>query len=394
MWPGQTSPVTVRAPVTGPPAAPSAVPASFLKSPDAEFLEALLNQLPAGLMAVDASGQLQALNEEASRQWGLEPSAPWPSADTLRWETSEGQPLSDTSTPLARALRGEFLQSERCVLWRPDGGRLPVRCEARPLRGADGIRGAVLLTWPLPARAAAASGEPEGEERARDEFLAIVSHELRTPLNAVLGWASVLRQRKVDAAMLAKGLETIERNARIQARLVEDLLDLGRVISGKLKVGMSPLEPRAFIQAAVETVRSAAEAKGVTLEARLVAADGMQVSGDAERLQQVMWNLLSNAVKFTPGGGQVLVRAFPEGRQLVVEVRDTGMGIPASFMGHLFERFRQADAGPVKTQRGLGLGLALVRHLVELHGGTVSAHSDGQDQGSTFRVALPLLRPT
>jgi signal transduction histidine kinase len=372
------------------------VPASFLKSPDAEFLETLLSQLPAGLMAVDATGQLQALNEEAARQWGLEPSAPWPSTDALRWETPEGQPLSPTSTPLSRALRGEFLQAERCVLWRQDGERLLVRCEARPLRGADGIRGAVLLTWSLPdrARTASAHGEPEGEERARDEFLAIVSHELRTPLNAVLGWASVLRQRKVDAAMLAKGLETIERNARIQARLVEDLLDLGRVISGKLKVGMTPLEPRGFIQAAVETVRSAAEAKGVTLEARLVAADGLQVSGDAERLQQVVWNLLSNAVKFTPGGGHVLVRAFPQGHQLVVEVQDTGMGIPQSFMAHLFERFRQADAGPVKTQRGLGLGLALVRHLVELHGGTVSAHSDGQDKGSTFRVQLPLLRPT
>nr|WP_246357223.1 HAMP domain-containing sensor histidine kinase [Pyxidicoccus fallax] len=227
----------------------------------------------------------------------------------------------------------------------------------------------------------------------RDEFLAVVSHELRTPLNAVLGWASVLRQRKLDANMTQKALETIERNARVQARLVEDLLDLGRVVSGKLKVGMRPLEPRAFIQAALETVRSAAEARHVTLEAELDGADGLSVSGDPERLQQVVWNLLANAVKFTPAGGRVMVRAQGLDGQLLIEVQDTGMGIPAEFMPHLFERFQQADTGPVKTQRGLGLGLALVRHLVELHGGTVSAFSEGQDRGSTFRVYLPLLRP-
>jgi signal transduction histidine kinase len=230
-----------------------------------------------------------------------------------------------------------------------------------------------------------------GAERALDEFLAIVSHELRTPLNAVLGWASVLRQRKVDANMMEKALDSIERNARVQARLVEDLLDLGRVVSGKLRVTLRPLEPRSFIAAALETMRSAAEAKGVALEATLEALSGLTISGDLDRLQQVVWNLLANAVKFTPRGGKVHLRAYAKADQLVVEVQDTGIGIPASFMPYLFERFRQADVGQVKAQRGLGLGLALVRHLVELHGGTVSASSEGEGRGSTFRIFLPLL---
>jgi signal transduction histidine kinase len=371
------------------------VPASNLTTDEPELLGLLLAQLPAGLVVVDASGRLWLLNAAAALQWGLEPSAPLPPAEALTWSTPEGTPLPASDTPLARALRGEHLQAERSLLRRRDGSTLAVRCDARPLLGAEGVRGAMLLTQPVMESPGAAPPKdapaPVDAERGRDEFLAMVSHELRTPLNAVLGWASVLRGRKVTPSMMEKALESIERNARIQARLVEDLLDLGRVVSGKLRVGLRPLEPRGFIQASLETVRSAAEAKGVVLEAALEGADGLTVSGDPERLQQVVWNLLSNAVKFTPAGGRVLVRALAEGGQLVVEVRDTGMGIPADFMPHLFVRFRQADAGQVKAQRGLGLGLALVRHLVELHGGTVSAHSEGEGRGSTFRVCLPLV---
>jgi signal transduction histidine kinase len=356
----------------------------------------LLAQLPAGLIAVDASGKIELFNAAAAHQWGLDPSALPLNAEALAWCTPQGDALPASSTPLARALRGESLQAERYTLRRQDGTLLKVQCDARPLMGAEGIRGALVLSQPLPQDSSASSStrqaqpEPASAERALDEFLAIVSHELRTPLNAVLGWASLLRQKKVDAPMMEKALDSIERNARVQARLVEDLLDLGRVVSGKMRVSLRPLEPRSFIAAALETMRSAADAKGVAMEVTLETASSLTISGDPERLQQVVWNLLTNAVKFTPRGGKVHLRAFTEAGQLVVEVQDTGMGIPASFMPYLFERFRQADDGQVKAQRGLGLGLALVRHLVELHGGTVSAASEGEGRGSTFRIFLPL----
>jgi signal transduction histidine kinase len=268
-----------------------------------------------------------------------------------------------------------------------------VWCGARPLRHGGAVVAAVLLT-----RSAADSVDAErarqaaeAANRMKDEFLAMVSHELRTPLHAVLGWASILRQRKADPRAWEKGLEAIERNARVQAKLVEDLLDLSRIVSGKLHVALRPMDPLPTLQAAVDVVRPTSEAKGVALEVSTEAAAGCTVSGDPDRLQQVVWNLLVNAVKFTPAGGRVELRAGCEGGQLAIEVRDTGEGIPPDFMPFLFERFRQAHTGPVRTQLGLGLGLALVRHVVELHGGGVSAQSAGPGQGSTFRVVLPLL---
>jgi PAS domain S-box-containing protein len=367
-----------------------------LQTDDPEFLSALLTQVPVALVAVDVSGQIRLLNPAAARLWGLTPPALPAHSEALGWCTREGVPLSAGEAPPQRALRGEHLHAERYLLQRQDGSRLGVKCDAHPLLGAEGLKGAVLVIHPLPEEASTPTTElrlteQDSYQQLRDEFLATVSHELRTPLNAVLGWANVLRHRKLDARTTEKALETIERNARVQARLVDDLLDLGRIISGKLRVGLRPLEPRGFILAAVETVRSAAEAKGVSLEAALELPAGLMVSGDPERLQQVVWNLLANAVKFTPGGGRVQVRARAEPGQLVVEVQDSGIGISADFMPHLFERFRQAEGGPVKGQRGLGLGLALVRHLVELHGGTVSAQSQGAGQGATFRVTLPAM---
>jgi PAS domain S-box-containing protein len=224
----------------------------------------------------------------------------------------------------------------------------------------------------------------------KDEFLATLSHELRTPLGAILGWSHVLRYGSKEEAELNKGLEIIERNARVQTQLVEDLLDMGRIVSGKLRLDIQPVLPVSFIEAAIETVRPASEAKGIRLEKMLDPAAG-PIPGDPGRLQQVLWNLLSNAIKFTPKGGKVQVLLERVDSNIEISVADTGMGIKPEFLPHVFERFRQADPSSTRSFGGLGLGLAIVKHLVELHGGTVRVESSGEGQGTTFTVSLPLM---
>jgi PAS domain S-box-containing protein len=232
--------------------------------------------------------------------------------------------------------------------------------------------------------------ESQAANRAKDEFLAVMSHELRTPLTAVLGWTQILRgSRKDDAAVREKGLEVIERNARSLAQLIEDVLDVSRILTGKLTLHRKAVELTGVVQAAVEVVRPRAEQKGLTLAVVLEAGEG-QVTGDPSRLQQVFWNLLANAVKFTSEGGRVEVKVERSGAEWQVRVKDTGQGIRAEALPHLFERFWQADGSSTREHGGLGLGLAIVRHLVELHGGTVEAESAGLGHGSTFTVKLPV----
>jgi PAS domain S-box-containing protein len=225
--------------------------------------------------------------------------------------------------------------------------------------------------------------------RIKDEFLATLSHELRTPLTAILGWASMLAAGSLDAQETARAIATIERNARAQCQIVEDVLDVSRIITGKLRLEMRPVELRALVQDAVESVRPAAEAKGVYLST-LLAPDAGEVTADPNRLQQVMWNLLSNAVKFTPAGGRVEVELRRDGVRTSLRVSDTGEGIAQEFLPYVFDRFRQADMGTTRQHGGLGLGLSIVRHLVELHGGEVSAESAGRGLGSVFTLHLPL----
>ncbi|MFN2484256.1 MAG: ATP-binding protein [Candidatus Limnocylindria bacterium] len=224
--------------------------------------------------------------------------------------------------------------------------------------------------------------------RAKDEFLSELAHELRTPLTAILGWASLLRQRQFDQAVLARGLETIELSARAQAELIDDLSDLSRVVSGKLRLEIRPVDLRLAVQTALEGARPSAEAKGIRLEAAIPGVP-CPVRGDRNRLQQVMGNLLTNAVKFTPEGGTVSVSLERGDDQIRLEVADTGIGIAADLLPYVFDRFRQADDASTRAHGGLGLGLSIVRHLVELHGGSVSAHSDGDGLGARFSVALP-----
>ncbi len=241
-----------------------------------------------------------------------------------------------------------------------------------------------------------ARAEAERSSQMKDEFLATLSHELRTPLSAILGWSQVLRRGSRDGADLQRGLQTIERNARAQAQLIEDLLDMSRITSGKVLLDMQAIQPASFIDAAIETVRPAADAKHIAIEKRY-AAPGAVVAGDTGRLQQVIWNLLSNAIKFTPRDGQVAVevneRDTPGGMVVAITVRDNGVGIRPEFITHVFERFRQEDASMTRRHGGLGLGLSIVKHLVEQHGGTVRAESPGEGLGASFTIELPRAEP-
>lgn len=238
-------------------------------------------------------------------------------------------------------------------------------------------------------RERSARADAERVSGLKDAFLANLSHELRTPLSAILGWSQVLRHHLSDNPELRHGLDAIERNARTQAQLIEDLLDMSRIASGKVRLDVQTTDPIAFIEAAVETVRPAAESKGVRVEKFLDPLAG-PISGDPGRLQQVIWNLLTNAVKFTPRGGKIQVVLKRVNSHIEISVADTGSGIRPEFLPHLFERFRQADPSTTRKHGGLGLGLSIVKQLVELHGGAVSAKSDGEDRGATFTVELPL----
>ncbi len=229
--------------------------------------------------------------------------------------------------------------------------------------------------------------QAQAANRAKDEFLATLSHELRTPLNAILGWARLLSTRQLDAAMSQRAIEIIDRNSRLQARLIEDLLDISRIITGKLRLEFRAVELRSIIDGAVEAVRPAAEARRVALDCEV--GEGHTILCDPGRMQQVIWNLLSNAIKFTPPGGSVSLTTSRSNGNVVITVSDTGTGIDPGFLPHVFDRFRQQDPATTRSHSGLGLGLSIVRHLVELHGGTVTAASEGTGRGATFTVSVP-----
>ncbi|BAC89180.1 PAS domain-containing sensor histidine kinase [Gloeobacter violaceus] len=252
------------------------------------------------------------------------------------------------------------------------------------------IENARLFEAEQTARALAeqARREAEAANRAKDEFLAVLSHELRTPLNPIIGFAQLLRRKSGLSAADYRALETIERNGRLQAQLIDDVLDVSRIISGKMRVELRAVDLLPVVAAAIEAVRSPAELKGICLSGRL--DDGATAVADPTRMQQVVWNLLTNAIKFTPEGGRVVIDLCRGDRTLLIRVSDSGIGISPDFLPYVFERFRQADGTSTRKHSGLGLGLAIVRHIVELHGGAVSAQSDGVGQGTTFCVELPL----
>jgi signal transduction histidine kinase/CheY-like chemotaxis protein len=292
-------------------------------------------------------------------------------------------------------------------------GHLPVRSYlAVPVKGLDGhVIGGLFFGHAEPAKfneqherlaagtAAWASvalenarlyAEAQEANRMKDDFLAVLSHELRTPLNAILGYSRLLRGNLLSGDQLERGLETVERNARWLTQIVEDVLDVSRIVSGKIRLDVQPVDLAGVIDNSVSTVQPAADAKGVKLHA-LIDPRAAPVSGDPDRLQQVVWNLLSNAVKFTPKGGRVQLRLERVDSHVEIVVTDTGVGIKKDFLPYVFERFRQGESGPARKTGGLGLGLAIVRHIVEMHGGVVLAESAGEGQGSTFTVTLPMM---
>jgi PAS domain S-box-containing protein len=234
-----------------------------------------------------------------------------------------------------------------------------------------------------------ARSEYEDASRSKDEFIALVSHELRSPLNAILGWTRILRQGRPDEELYQRATEIIERSARMQSQLIEDLMDTARIVRGKLKLEVHPVNLAPLIEKAMDVVRPAADARGIVLEATLD-READQITGDPDRLQQVVWNLLSNAVKFTDEGGRVEVRLGRVDPYIQISVSDTGRGISPEFMPYMFERYLQADASGARRKGGLGLGLSLVRQLVEMHGGSVYAESEGEGKGATFIVKLPV----
>jgi CheY-like chemotaxis protein/nitrogen-specific signal transduction histidine kinase len=230
----------------------------------------------------------------------------------------------------------------------------------------------------------------EESNRLKDEFLATVSHELRTPLTAILGWSRLLEDGSVDDTVSKQAIETICRNAKAQAQIVDDILDVSRIITGNLYLDLHPLQLAPVVKNAINVVRPTADAKGIKIDARVDATTAM-VSGDANRLQQVIWNVLSNAVKFTVSGGRVTVKLSQVGTTVEIKVSDTGQGISREFMPYLFDRFRQADSTTTRHHGGLGLGLAIARHLIEIHGGTIKAESAGEGCGATFTIKLPVI---
>jgi len=366
-----------------------------LRSPELApyWLSALIESADDAIISKTLEGIITSWNQGAERIFGY-------TADEVI-----GQPVTilipagqedEEPTILARLRAGERIEHYETVRVRKDGRRIDISLTVSPIKGPKGdIIGASKIARDITdqrqARKAldAAYRQAEESSRLKEEFLATISHELRTPLSAILGWARMLRLGQLSKENAAKALDTIERNARAQAQLIDDLLDVSRIVTGKLRMDVRPSDPNSFIDAAVDAVRPAAEAKGVRVQ-KVIDTGLISIPGDPVRLQQVIWNLLSNAIKFTPRGGRVQIRSERVNSHLEIVVSDTGQGIAPDFLPHVFDRFRQADQKTSRQHGGMGLGLAIVRHLVELHGGNVSATSEGEGQGATFTVRLPI----
>ena len=310
---------------------------------------------------------------------------------------------AEESQVLAQLRRGERISHFETIRHRKDGTHFPVSLTVSPVRDASGtVVGASKVARDISERRLVerarqmlleqeqrARNESEALNRSKDQFLATLSHELRTPLNAIYGWARMFADGALDPAATRNAAQAILRNSRIQVQLIEDLFDVSRIITGKMRLDVRPMNVLAALESAVETIRPAAEAKSIRLDI-VLDPRAAPIMGDPDRVQQAAWNLLSNAVKFTPKGGRVQLHLRRVNSHIDVVVSDTGEGIAPEHLPYIFERFRQADTGSTRRHAGLGIGLSLVKHLVELHGGKVTAASPGVDQGATFTVTLPV----
>jgi PAS domain S-box-containing protein len=359
-------------------------------------LGALFDALPLAVVAADPEGHVTRWSPSAARMFG------WSEEDVIGGANPAILPVvePDYSGRMKKVLSGESIVGFETQMRRRDGAVVPVNVSLGPLRTRQGaISGTLAVVEDITPRKQAEREmarlyqEAGRAGRVKDEFLATLSHELRTPLNAMRVWVHLLRRGEVPPDRIDSALEIIDRNTTAQVRLIEDILDVSRIVSGKLRLQYLPVDVRRVVAAASDMVRPVAASKNQDVVVEL-GDQPVLVIGDNQRLQQVVTNLLSNGVKFTPAGGTVSVRVRVEGTQASIEVADTGVGIEAKFLPHVFERFSQADSTSSRLHGGLGLGLAIVSHLVELHGGRVSADSPGIGQGSTFTVTLPLAAST
>ncbi|MEW6734795.1 MAG: response regulator [Acidobacteriota bacterium] len=356
-----------------------------------KWLEEMLNLAPIPIMLIEpGTSNVTFANKAADRLAVSTHLYESPAHRTQYFFTdAEESSLPDDQTPIARAARGERLRGLE-VNWHTPLGKQSLLIFADPLPEMHEQPPTVALVFQDITEIKQVEAELRRASQMKDEFLATVSHELRTPLQAILGWTKLLRSGKLDENAYARALETIERNAKTQAQIIEDILDVSHIIRGNLRLNVRPIELVPVIWSAVDIVRPAANAKNIKLKLVLDPTAG-QISGDPDRLRQVIWNLLSNAVKFTPQGGNIEIRLEHIGAQVEIAVCDTGKGINVEFLPYVFDRFRQADSTITRRHGGLGLGLAIARHLVELHGGTIQVESAGEDQGATFSVKLPRL---
>lgn len=353
---------------------------------DALRLAAIVQSSDDAILSKDLNGIIKTWNQGAERMFGY--SAEEAVGRSIIMIIPENR-LHEEVEVISRIRAGISVEHFETVRQHKDGHLMDISLTVSPIRSADGrILGASKIARDISEQKRQRRLLEEAS-RSKDEFLAVLSHELRTPLNAVLGYARMLRQRDLpmDAVQRTRALEVLERNAEALAILVNDVLDTSKVVTGKLQLSIEQLRLDEVLREALDTIQPAAKARHLIVEAEI--APGLEIMGDRDRLRQVAWNLLSNAVKFTPVGGTVTVRAAQEGAEIIVQVRDTGAGIAADDIGLIFQRFWQGEPGLSRERGGLGLGLALVRHFVELHGGSVSATSAGRGHGAEFTVRLP-----
>jgi PAS domain S-box-containing protein len=364
----------------------------------ARELASIVDSSDDAIIGKDLNGIVTSWNRSAERLFGY-------SADEMIGQSIltiiPAERRREEDLVLGKIRRGETVDHFETIRQRRDGALIPISLTVSPIRDATGrVIGASKIARDITERTrveaalSQAKQEAEHANRVKDEFLATLSHELRTPLNAVLGFARMLRAGAIETERQPRALEILERNATVLTRLVDDLLDVSGIVSGKTRLDVQMLELAPIIDQVLATIRPAADAKGVQLLDVLDRRNTL-VSGDPDRLQQIVWNLLTNAVKFTDRAGRVEVRLAGGDAHVEIIVSDSGQGIAPALLPHVFDRFRLADGSSSRQRGGLGLGLAICRHLVELHGGTISVSSDGEGQGSTFRVELPLgtMRP-
>ena len=363
----------------------------------ARRLIAIVESSEDAIVSKDLNGVITSWNRAAERLFGY-------AADEVIGQSIRiiipTERLAEEEVVLSAVRRGDRVDHFETQRRRKDGTLVPISLSVSPIRDEQGtVVGASKIARNISDRVQAERERVRLVEalqeanRLKDEFLATLSHEIRTPLNAILGYAQLLQGNLLDDEKRLRGARVIERNARALAHIIEDVLDVSVITSGRLRLNVRPVELPDLVKEAITTVQFAADAKGVRLVTE-VDPGVTPVAGDAERLQQVLWNLLINAVKFSTRGGRVVVAVRPAGAAVAVSVKDSGIGIDQEFLPYVFDRFRQADSRTTREHGGVGLGLAIARHIVELHGGTISVSSKGVGKGAEFTVTLPSIAPS